>query len=195
MLEKTTDIFPLSKQREIKGNRRLVREKILQVLVAFELSGTDLDFLYNNIFFRDFSFDSLATVDGKLLKPDEIFELEADIPIKWQQDDIEFSRIILNGCIELKGYIESIIENEVKNWDIERLALIDKTLILMAATELLRCNTIPTKVTINEIIDIAKNFSTDKSHLFINGILDSFLAKFISENLIHKTGKGLIDHS
>lgn len=195
MIKIENEFFPLSKTREITGNRRLVREKILQILVAFELSGTELDFLYSNIFFRDYSFDPLDTVDGKLLNPEEIMEIEADIPITWTNDELAFARQLLNYCVELKGFTEELIHTDVENWELDRLALIDRTLIVMATAEFLKCPTIPTKVTINEILDIAKKYSTDKSHLFINGILDSFCIKFKKDGTMKKTGKGLIEKS
>lgn len=195
MKQNEIESYPLSKKREIRGNRRLVREKILQVLVAFELSGTELDVLYSNIFFRDFSYDPQETVDGKLLTNDEIFELESDVPIKWKNDEIEFARGMMNNCIELRAFTEKLIQEEVANWELDRLALIDKTLILMATVEFLKFPHIPTKVTINEILDIAKNYSTEKSHIFINGILDSFQTKFIDDGTLVKTGKGLITQS
>ena len=83
------------------------------------------------------------------------------------------------------------IRPTLKNWDTERLAIIDMILLKMAICELLNFSSIPTKVTINEYIDIAKNYSTAKSKDFINGILDRIMKDFGSEGLIQKEGRGL----
>ncbi len=187
------DFFPLSKLKELSGNRRLVREKVLQVLIANEISETSLDILFAHVFYRDFTFDIDTPAEGVLLRPDEIVELESDIPIKWKEDEIEFARSLINNCIELKQFAADSISKNVENWEIDRLAMVDKTLILIAITEFIKFPLIPEKVTINEVLDIAKKYSTPKSHIFINGILDSFRTKFKEQGLIAKTGKGLID--
>ena len=186
------EFFPLSKTKEITGNRRLVREKVLQILVAYELSGTELDLLYSAIFFRMYNFDANDTEEGKLLRPDEIYELEADIPIIWKNEEIEFARSLLNSCLELRTFTDNMIKSDVENWELDRLALIDRILILIAVSEFIKCPNIPEKVTLNEVLDIAKKYSTDKSHLFINGILDSFRIKLKEDGKIQKTGKGLL---
>lgn len=193
MTEEIKDQFPISTSRQIQGTRKLAREKVLQILMAYEVSGTELDVLYQHIFPRDYNFEEDNVEIGKLLRPEEIHEIEADTKILWKPDDVEFVKNLLNYCSETKTYINEMITNAVENWELDRLALIDRLLILIATTEFLRCQDIPTKVSINEAIDIAKKYSTDKSHLFINGILDSFLIKLKSENLIKKIGKGLIE--
>lgn len=187
------EFFPLSKIKEVNGNRRLVREKALQILIAKEISETSLDTLFAHIFYRDFTFDIETPKEGVLLRPDEIIELESDIPVKWKDEEVEFARNLINNCIDLRQFAEESISKDVENWEIDRLAMIDKTLILIAVAEFIRFPLIPEKVTINEVLDIAKKYSTPKSHIFINGILDSFRVKFKEQGLISKTGKGLID--
>jgi len=103
-----TEIFPLSKTKKIKGNRRLVREKVLQILYALELSeNNSLQFVFDHIFNRIFKFDeNFGIKTDKLLKPEEIIELEADYPIEWDNDCREFGINLLNHYLELKPLIE-----------------------------------------------------------------------------------------
>lgn len=193
MILSEIELYPLSKTKQINGTRRLLREKVLQILVAFEISGSDLDFLFRNIFYRDYSFDPENPPEGKLLRPDEIIELESDIPIEWKDEDIIFARDLLNYSIELQEFTINLIKEEVRHWEIDRIAIVDRILINMALAELMKFPEIPEKVTMNEIIEIAKHYSTEKSHIFINGLLDSFRKKLKADGKIIKTGKGLLD--
>jgi N utilization substance protein B len=84
------------------------------------------------------------------------------------------------------------IDGKTKNWEVERIAVLDVLLMKMAITELLNFPSIPVKVTLNEYIDISKLFSTPKSKQFINGVLDKLLIEFKNEKLIKKTGRGLM---
>ncbi len=87
---------------------------------------------------------------------------------------------------------EPLIEQRTKNWEIERIALTDIILLKMALTELTCFPEIPVKVTLNEYIDISKQFSSQKSKLFINGILDRLVTDLSEEKKIVKSGRGLI---
>lgn len=88
---------------------------------------------------------------------------------------------------------EDRIKGRLKNWELDRIALTDIILIKMALSEFLFFPTIPVKVTLNEYIELSKHFSSVKSKLFINGILDKLVSDLIEEDLIHKTGRGLIN--
>ena len=79
-----------------------------------------------------------------------------------------------------------LIEPKLNNWDKERVALIDLLLLRMGVCELLYFPTIPTKVTINEYIDIAKQYSTPQSGQFVNGVLDNILKDLVKEGKIQK---------
>jgi len=87
----------------------------------------------------------------------------------------------------------AIIEPILKNWDADRVAIMDMILIKMALIELMTFSSIPTKVTLNEFVEIAKSYSTDKSKDFINGILDRLMKKLDKEGKIKKEGRGLKD--
>ncbi|MCF8364672.1 MAG: transcription antitermination factor NusB [Bacteroidales bacterium] len=94
----------------------------------------------------------------------------------------------------LKGReFESIIENKAKNWEINRIAAMDVILLKMALTELTQFQSIPVKVTMNEYIELSKYYSTPKSRVFINGILDKLIEEMKDDKQIVKIGRGLVD--
>ena len=84
------------------------------------------------------------------------------------------------------------IEGRTPNWESDRIAQIDYVILITAIAELIYFSSIPTKVTINEYIDIAKEFSTPASGKFVNGVLDNIVKDLIKQGLIVKTGRGLI---
>ena len=190
-MQKETDIFPLSKIRKVKGSRRLAREKVMQILMADELGEADVSAVFGHVFFRKFNFGDKEQKQHKLLTPDEITEIESDVPIEWNDEEIEFGRLLIAKVIEYKTDIQALISKFANNWDLDRIAIIDRLLMQIALTELLHFPEIPTKVSINEAIDIAKKYSTGRSSTFINGVLDSALDYLKTEGMIQKTGRGL----
>lgn len=192
-MNENQEIFPLSKSRKIKGTRRLSREKVLQIIIAYEVSDTPWTEIFNHIFFRDFTFDDIETEPKKLLTPDEILEIESDIPIVWAKEEIEFATKLIEKIVDNKNYLDELIKQFAENWELERIAIIDRAIIHIAVSEFLFFEEIPTKVSINEAIDIAKNYSTEKSGIFINGILDAILDLLKSQGKLIKSGRGLID--
>lgn len=105
----------------------------------------------------------------------------------------EFGENLLIKCIEEDTELLKLIEPTLENWDTERVAVIDMILLKMAVCEFLHFETIPTKVTLNEFVEIAKNYSTDKSKDFINGILDRLMKELSEAGKIKKLGRGLIE--
>lgn len=195
MLPNKKDEFPLSKQKKIKGSRRMAREKVLQILFAVEFCDTPVNTLISHIFFRRFNFgdDEENIVPDKLLTPDEINELDADVTIDWTHDELEFGRNLTTRTIETLEETNELIIKFAKNWEIERIAPIDRILMRMSITELLKFREIPPKVSINESIEIAKRYSTPKSGNFINGVLDSVHEELKKSERMKKSGRGLID--
>jgi N utilization substance protein B len=98
-----------------------------------------------------------------------------------------FKKTILNEKELAKEYID-----KTPNWDPERIAEIDTIILKMAICEFLKFPSIPIKVTINEYLEVSKEYSTPKSSIFINGILDNLLKDFQADNRIMKTGRGLM---
>lgn len=107
------------------------------------------------------------------------------------EDDKQFASLLLHKVISEDDILMNEIEGKTPNWDRERIAELDLILIKMAITEFLHFPSIPIKVTINEYLEIAKEYSTPKSSLFINGLLDKMSKEYSAENKINKTGRGL----
>lgn len=161
--------------------RRKLREVVLQSLYASEVSGDNLENILNYTL-KPLVNKILSSVDEND-KIEEFNEKEATIFVE---------RLFLK-TVNQQDFLDEEIKKQVENWDINRLATIDKLVLRMAICELLEFPDIPAKVTINEAIEIAKKYSTAKSGKFVNGILDSALQSLKNDNKIKKTGRGLID--
>ena len=98
----------------------------------------------------------------------------------------EFAKSLVQTVLDKKEVTMNLIKPKLKNWDAERIATLDMILMEMGVCEFLYFETIPPKVTINEYIDIAKEYSTQQSGQFVNGILDSIHKDLITQNKIHK---------
>jgi len=105
----------------------------------------------------------------------------------------EFGEELLERTHEGENALLKLIKPVLKNWDHERLAVIDMILLKMATSEMLEFPTIPTKVTLNEYVEIAKLYSTDKSKEFVNGVLDKLMKQLEEGGKINKKGRGLVD--
>jgi len=101
-------------------------------------------------------------------------------------EKMKFAIELLETAIDKKTITEEIIVPKLKNWDPERIALIDMILLRLGVCELVYFDTIPTKVSINEYIDLAKDYSTEQSGQFVNGILDSIHKEMLAAGKIHK---------
>ena len=153
----------------MKTYRRKIREKIIQALHTLELRETDLE-----------------TAADWLITPEIAQDPKA----------VNFFRDLLQCIIDHKEEIDDYISRHTFNWEMNRIAIIDKNILRMALAELLYFEDIPPKVSINEAIEIAKKFnSTDKSSKFVNGILDAVFNDLKGTGKIKKCGRGLIDSS
>lgn len=108
------------------------------------------------------------------------------------ESDIPFIKDLLAKVVLREDELSSLIDEYTANWELDRIAKLDVILMKMALCELMYFPSIPIKVTLNEYIDIAKDFSTPNSHVFINGVLDKISEKLKKENKIVKTGRGLL---
>ncbi|MEO6220798.1 MAG: transcription antitermination factor NusB [Ginsengibacter sp.] len=102
------------------------------------------------------------------------------------KEKIDFSINLMECVIDKKEYCRELIKPKLKNWDAERIASLDMILMEMGVCEFLYFETIPPKVTINEYIDLAKEYSTEQSGHFVNGILDNIHKELVVQNKIHK---------
>ncbi len=119
-------------------------------------------------------------INNYLQKPNQDIGLMVT-PEKWI-----FAKTLLTSMIDKKEYALELIKPKLKNWDSERIALLDMLLMQMGVCELLYFETIPTKVTINEYIDLAKDYSTPQSGQFVNGILDGIHKDLLASGKINK---------
>ncbi len=153
------------KEHQQVYKRRIIRERVMQALYAFEISKDPLPHIVKNIFA-------------------ELHE---------HADEFAFAEHLLTITVEHQPTIDLIIKKKATNWNFDRIALIDRLLLRMGICELYYFEDIPPKVTINETIEIAKHFSTEKSGQFINGILDSILHDMKSDGTLEKRGRGLLE--
>lgn len=112
---------------------------------------------------------------------------------KDKEDEQEFIKLLLRKTISLDTENLALIDELTDNWELDRIAKMDIYLMKMAITELQIFNNIPTKVTLNEYIEISKFYSTPKSHGFINGILDKAVDRLTKDGKIGKMGRGLME--
>ena len=108
-------------------------------------------------------------------------------------DDKDFASELLNLTIKNYKQYNKEIALKTSNWDPERVANLDYVLLNLAICEFLNFKTIPVKVTINEYIELSKDYSTPKSNVFVNGILDALVKDFNKKKLIIKEGRGLLE--
>ncbi|MEQ9305310.1 MAG: transcription antitermination factor NusB, partial [Marinoscillum sp.] len=123
------------------------------------------------------------------------YEPELDPPFelksvsKNEEDDMDFFNTIFDETLVKSISHDVLIEKKIKNWDISRVALTDRIILKMALTEMMMFHSIPVKVTINEFIEISKQYSTPKSKQFVNGILDVLANELTSDGVIRKSGR------
>jgi len=143
----------------------------------FDDYNTALLMLYKNIAF----FKEKKENGGKIL------------PLIKSDEDVAFYKTLYAKVLLNDENYQQIIVSHLKNWEADRIMGIDMILMKMAICELIHFPTIPVKVTLNEYIEIAKWYSSLKSGLFINGLLDKIVMDLKAQNQLHKTGLGLID--
>ena len=160
------------------------------------------DNLFSQSLLWEDDFDQIAQYNFMMLKAlDENLDEAAFIPL--MHDDrvekdveaFEFSRLLLLATLRHTDEVEAMIRSHLKGWEYERVAHMDVLLLNMAVAELTSFPSIPERVTVDEYIELSKEFSTERSKLFINGILDKFIIELRSAGRINKTGRGLYDPS
>lgn len=150
-------------------------------------------------FFEEMSLHWLDDLDlccAMVLKTLKIIPEIGDFKVfplfKENDDEKEFILRLVKRTIEMDSENESLINELTENWELDRIARMDILLLKMGITELQTFSSIPTKVTLNEYIEISKFYSTPKSNVFINGILDKAISRLTKEKKIVKTGRGLL---
>jgi N utilization substance protein B len=108
-------------------------------------------------------------------------DVEQALPVFWEHhahsdETRQFAERIARGVWQNREAIDAVIVNTARNWSLERIAPIDRNILRAAIFEVFYCDDIPSKVTLNEAIELGKKFGCDKSGAFINGVLDSVVA-------------------
>jgi N utilization substance protein B len=153
------------------------------------LESEDLNWIENKAIVKGMVVKTLKTV-GTVTNPDE---LVLEISLNWEEDK-QYFKDIYDQTVKNDESFEALIQAKVQNWDMERLAVLDKIILKMALAEMIHCPSIPVKVSINEFIELSKTYSTPKSKQFVNGLLDKISAELMAEGKIRKSGRGLIDN-
>jgi len=115
------------------------------------------------------------------------------VSLNWEEDR-DFTEKLFNSAIHLAPQYRELIAKNTRNWEVDRLPLTDRVILEMAIAEMIHFPNIPVKVTINEYIELTKEYSTPKSRQFINGILDVISKSMKESGAVKKSGRGLIDN-
>jgi N utilization substance protein B len=141
--------------------------------------------------------ESIELIQGMITKTLEGSKSKGEFKLlslfKDEEDDVRFMRELVKKTIQDDEYLTQIIGEKTKNWEADRIAMVDIILMKMALSEMLHQTSIPVKVSINEYIDISKDYSTPNSKSFINGVIDKLAVELKSQGKIVKIGRGLME--
>ena len=143
-----------------------MRERVLQALYAFELSGDDAEHV-------------LKTVITPAFEGERTYS--------------DFARKLFLRAADARTEADTLVERHLQNWELSRLALTDRLVLWIAIAEFLYFDDIPPKVTLNEAVEVARAFGSDNSAGFVNGVLDAILNDLRAAGRIQKSGRGLVD--
>lgn len=124
--------------------------------------------------------------------PDQIVYTLIDAPLEEDPSTREFAERLFRTTLGTMEEADEIIEKHAKNWEIHRIAVVDRCLLRMATTEFLKFEEIPPKVSVDEALEIAKKYSTPRSSTFVNGVIDAVLLDLHDQGRLNKSGRGLI---
>ncbi len=162
----------------------LVSEELYEVLEEQSIYwNDDIEFVISVITKTIKKFNEFSDSDQRLM------------PMYKDDEDRVFAKELFRKSILNHEELQSLIKVHSSNWDVDRIAFMDILMMQLAITEFLHFPSIPTKVTMNEYIELSKFYSTEKSRNFINGILDKTLKDLKKEGKINKAGRGLVGES
>jgi N utilization substance protein B len=138
------------------GYRRRSREIALQILYQIDLTGDDIE------------------------RAIELFWMN----FKHREDAKPFTLELVRGVWNHRSEIDSLIETASRNWKLSRMSSVDKNILRISVFEIIHCDDIPHKVTINEAVDLGKKYGSEDSGSFINGILDFIVSEIVKEGIL-----------
>ncbi len=165
--------------REKAKEKEIIKLIFVQLMLPNESFISHLEDVFNN---WDDDADMMDQLMLNYIQKPASYNLQEMI----SQEKMDFAKLLLTTAIDKKEYCAELIKPKLKNWDSDRIAVLDMVLMRMGVCELLYFETIPTKVTINEYIDLAKEYSTPQSGQFVNGILDSIHKEMMESGKIQK---------
>lgn len=192
--------FTNKEQSGYNDDKELIALIVMNYLPEYELLRNYYE--DQSIFWSDEDYDISLIMLIKTIKSfKELWVPEHNLPSLFKDDDEgddldedrQYMLKLFRYSILRSQENEKLIEEQAENWELDRIAIMDIIIMKMALTELMIFPSIPFKVTINEYIEISKSYSSIKSKLFINGILDKLVVKLKMEGRIRKTGRGLME--
>ncbi len=177
--------------RSFEHDKEIVVKLFKRHLVNFELMHDYLE--EQGIFWND-DIDLTASMVLRSLKAIKESDTDIEFLPLWKEGDEEeeFCRQLFRKTLSTGADTKERVALVTPNWETDRIAIMDLVLLKMAIAEAIYFESIPTKVTMNEYIELAKFYSTPKSATFINGVLDTLMPKMVEEGKIKKVGRGLI---
>ena len=182
--------YMASEERSFREDAQLVSDIYMTMLEEFEPLESALE--EQSVLWNDDLGFLLTMVSRTILSMREKQEAIKLLPQFKSEEDLDYAKSLVRYAIAGYDRITLLLDNYMSNWDIERVALMDKIILVTAIAEAENFPSIPTRVTMNEYIDIAKCYSTESSGSFINGVLDKIITALVNEGKILKSGKGLL---
>lgn len=188
----TFNAYMTSEDSSYKADQRFIRELVTKLFPASEDLAASLE--EQSVYWNDDLPFVSAMIRNSLSKFREHDDGKNIVmpPLFTNDDDEQFVKVLLRKSILNGEKNNAMIDSHTTNWEVERIALMDKLVMQLAITELIEFPEVPVKVTLNEYIEIAKEYCTAKSSTFVNGILDKIVKEMRASGGLTKTGRGLI---
>jgi len=173
------ELYIHTESREYKQEKAILEFIYTNLLIGKEEFTSHLEEIFNN---WDDDCEMVHQLVQQYLSKPGSFNFQLMV----SAEKMDFAKSLLNAVLDKRDITLEMIKPKLKNWDPERIATLDMILMQMGVCELLYFETIPPKVTINEYIDLAKEYSTPQSGQFVNGILDNIHKDLVRDNKLHK---------
>ncbi|MGB0886800.1 MAG: transcription antitermination factor NusB [Vicingaceae bacterium] len=186
--------YMASKSSSFAEDKKFVVDLYKKVIPEFELLLSDLE--EKSIFW---GYDEIDFVLSMIIKSVKRFTPESTmseeiLPLyRDQTEDKKFVKDLLSKVVKNDEENSKLISEKTKNWDVDRIAMVDILLMKMALTEFLHFKSVPVKVSMNEYIELSKWYSSPKSKVFVNGVLDKIVLELKEKGELKKMGRGLLE--
>jgi len=184
-----------TRETSFEEDQKFVVDFYKKIIPEFDLLISELE--DKSIFW---GYDEMDFILSMVLKTIKKFNEKSDASAlllnlyRDEEEDVKFVKDLFRKTIANDDENTELIGEKTKNWDVERIAMVDVMLMKLALTELLYFKSIPVKVTLNEYIELSKWYSTPKSKVFVNGVLDKLVAELKTNGKLKKMGKGLLEN-